>query len=144
MTEARLILKIITPDGALPEELAAYVVLPTTSGQIGVLPRHISLITSLEPGVITYRRRPGGDLHRVATGGGFADVSNDEVRVLADSAEAPEDIDVDRARRALQRAERRLQEKPSGLDVVRARASLERAVTRLKVAGALQDESEVS
>lgn len=144
MTEARLTLKIITPDGALPDELAAYVVLPTTSGQIGVLPRHISLITGLKPGVITYRRRQGGEVHMVATGGGFVDVSKDEVTVLADSAEPPQDIDVDRARRALQRAERRLQEKPSGLDVVRARASLERAITRLKVAGVLEDESEVS
>ncbi len=145
MTEgARLELRIITPDGQLPPDRAAYVVLPAADGYIGILPRHISLVTVLKAGVITYRRRQDGERQRVAVGGGFAEVADNEVTVLADTAERPGEIDVDRARQALQRAESRLQEKPEGLDVVRARASLERAVARLRAAGELDDESEAS
>ena len=145
MTEgARLDLNIITPDGQLPSERTGYVVLPTVQGYIGILPRHISLVTVLKAGVITYRGRDNGQKQRIAVGGGFAEVSDNRVTVLADTAERPGEIDVDRARQALGRAERRLQEKPDGLDLVRARASLERAVARLRAAGELDDQTEAS
>ncbi|MFO8060233.1 MAG: F0F1 ATP synthase subunit epsilon [Bacillota bacterium] len=144
MTEdARLEIDIITPSGQLPSESAEYVVLPAADGYIGILPRHISLVTVLKAGVITFRR-PGGKRRRIAVSGGFAEVAEDRIAVLADTAELPGEIDVERARKALQRAERRLQEKPDGLDVVRARASLERAIARLRVAGEMHVESEVS
>jgi F-type H+-transporting ATPase subunit epsilon len=79
---------------------------------------------------------PRGQKKTVAISGGFLLTDGEKAIVLADSAEAPDEIDLDRARASRDRAQRRLGEGPPNLDVARAKASLARALTRLKVAGA--------
>jgi len=138
MAQGRLTLEVITPSGAHPSESVDYVVLPGADGYIGILPSHISLVTALKAGVLSYRpggADPGSPKTVVAVSGGFAEVSDDVVTVLADTAEYAEHVDVERARAALRRAEERLESGKDDIDAVRARAALERAVTRLRAAG---------
>ena len=139
MPEGRLTLQIITPDGAKPEVSVDFVVLPGADGYIGILPRHIRLVTALRAGVLSYRRAgedPAAPKVVVAVSGGFAEVSEDVITVLADSAEYAEQVDVERARKALRRAEERLSTGGTdAVDAARARAALERAVARLRAAG---------
>ena len=142
--ELRLTLKVITPDREVLETEVAYAVLPATDGYIGILPRHIPLVTTLRPGIVSYRVKRNEDKQVVAVGEGFAEVSGEGISVLCDSAETPDEIDVERAREALGRAERRLERKPEGVDAVRARAALERAIARLRVAGELHDNVDIS
>src|SRR5512144_419855 len=82
------------------------VVAPGTEGYFGVLPGHAPFLTTLGVGVVTYRI--GRDEHRLAVAGGFAEARNDKVIILADTAERPAEIDLARAERARERAERRL------------------------------------
>ncbi|MFP4200518.1 MAG: F0F1 ATP synthase subunit epsilon [Bacillota bacterium] len=138
MAEGSLILKIITPEGAKPQVEADYVVLPGADGYIGVLPGHIGLVLALKAGVLSYReagRDASAEKEMVAVSGGFAEVSDDIITVLADTAEYAEQVDVERARAALRRAEERLSQATTDTDVIRARAALERAMTRLRAAG---------
>ncbi len=138
MAEGSLTLRIITPEGANPEVQAGYVVLPGADGYIGILPRHISLVLALKAGVLSYReagKDAGSEMEMVAVSGGFAEVSDDVITVLADTAEYAEQVDVERAREALRRAEERLSRSSTDIDAVRARAALERAMTRLRAAG---------
>jgi F-type H+-transporting ATPase subunit epsilon len=110
-------------------------VVPTTEGQITILPSHAALMTSLALGeMIAYT--PGG-IEPLAVHGGFLQVVNDEVTVLADAAETAEAIDEARAEAARQRAEGRLAGRippdEGALDVLRARAALQRSLLRLNV-----------
>jgi F-type H+-transporting ATPase subunit epsilon len=99
-----------------------------------VLPGHAPFLTTLGIGEGTYR--VGREERRLAIVGGFAEVRNDKVIVLADSAERPEEIDRARAERARERAERRLGGRtPEEIDYVRAQAALTRALLRLQMAG---------
>ena len=99
-----------------------------------MLPGHAPLLATLGIGEVTYRI--GRDEHHVAVSGGFAEVRNDKVIILADSAETPADIDRGRAERARERAEGRLSGRSQDeIDYARAGATLARAVTRLQVAG---------
>jgi F-type H+-transporting ATPase subunit epsilon len=101
---------------------------------MGILPHHAPLMAELRVGEIKVER-PTGLPQIIATSGGFLMVENNEVTVLADSAELAQDIDVRRAEEARQRAEQRLSERAEGLDATRAQSALERALNRLKVAG---------
>ncbi len=142
MTDSgHLQLIITTPKGEVLRDRAAYVVVPTTEGYIGILPRHIHLVSILSAGVLSYRREQGGQRHMVSVSAGFVEVAENEISVLADAAERPDEIDIDRARQALQRAERRLETDSEDVDALRARAAIERAVARLKAAGAYREES---
>ncbi len=132
-------LTITTPQGEILRDRAAYVVLPTTEGYIGILPRHIPLVSTLAAGVVSYRREQGGERHVTAVSAGFVEVSEDEISVLADAAEKPDEIDVGRAREALRRAERHLEAGEEDVDTLRARAAIQRAVARLKAAGAYRE-----
>jgi F-type H+-transporting ATPase subunit epsilon len=110
------------------------VVVPGSQGYFGVLPGHAPLLATLGIGELTYR--VGRDEYHVAVVGGFAEVRNDKVIILADSAETPADIDRPRAERARERAEMRLSGRSQGdVDYARATAALARALTRLQVAG---------
>ncbi|AKX95235.1 ATP synthase epsilon chain [Moorella thermoacetica] len=133
---ASLNLEIITPERVVLQAEAASVIAPGIQGYLGVLPEHAPLITPLQAGVVTCRRRERAE-ERVAVSGGFLEAGPDRVIILADTAERLEEIDVERARQARERAERRLRERPPGLDVARAEAALRRAVARLKAAGAI-------
>ena len=130
----RLTLELATPTRLVVSAEVDEVVAPGSQGYFGVLPGHAPLLATLGIGEVTYRI--GRDEHHVAVSGGFAEVRNDKVIILADSAETPADIDRTRAERARDRAEGRLSGRnQEEIDYARAAAALARAVTRLQVAG---------
>ena len=136
-----LALEIATPTRLVVSERVDEVVAPGIEGYFGVLPGHAPFLTTLGVGVLTYRI--GREEFRLAVAGGFCEVRNDKVIVLADSAERPEEVDRGRAERARDRAERRLSGRPAGdepeeIDYGRAARSLARAQARLDVATALR------
>jgi len=130
----RLTLELATPTRLVVSAEVDEVVAPGSLGYFGVLPGHAPLLATLGIGEVTYRI--GRDEHHVAVSGGFAEVRNDKVIILADSAETPADIDRTRAERARDRAEGRLSGRNQDeIDYARAAAALARALTRLQVAG---------
>ncbi|MBM3221066.1 MAG: F0F1 ATP synthase subunit epsilon [Candidatus Rokubacteria bacterium] len=129
----RLTLEIATPMRLVVSEPVDEVVAPGIEGYFGVLPGHAPFLTTLGVGVVTYRI--GRDEHQLAAAGGFAEVRNDKVIILADTAERGEEIDRARAERARERAERRLSGRTQeDVDYVRCQVALARALTRLQVA----------
>jgi F-type H+-transporting ATPase subunit epsilon len=129
----RLTLELATPTRMVVTETVDEVVVPGSEGYFGVLPGHAPLLATLGIGELTYRI--GREERHVAVSGGFAEVRNDKVVVLADTAELPQDIDRTRAERARDRAEQRLSGRSQEeTDFVRASAALARALTRLQVA----------
>jgi F-type H+-transporting ATPase subunit epsilon len=130
----QLALELATPTRMVVAESVDEVVVPGSEGYFGVLPGHAPLLATLGIGELTYRI--GRDEHHVAVACGFAEVRNDKVIVLADTAELPPDIDRARAERARERAEQRLSGRTQEeIDYVRASAALARALIRLQVAG---------
>jgi F-type H+-transporting ATPase subunit epsilon len=132
-----MVFELATPTRMLVTADVDEVVAPGVEGYFGVLPGHAAFLTTLAPGEVTYRS--GQTEHRVAVTGGFAEVRAERVIILAENAERPEEIDRERAERARQRAEMRLQGKsPDGsqedVDFARALTALARALTRLVVA----------
>jgi F-type H+-transporting ATPase subunit epsilon len=129
----RLTLEVATPSRAIISEQVDEVVVPGIEGYFGVLPGHAAFLTTLGIGELTYRI--GRDERRAAVAGGFCEVRNDKVIVLADTAELPEEIDRARADRARERAEQRLSGRTQEeVDYVRAQAALARALNRLQIA----------
>lgn len=129
----RLTLEIATPTRLVVGETVDEVVVPGVEGYFGVLPGHAPFLTTLGIGPLTYRS--GRDERQLAVAGGFAEVRNDKVIVLADAAELPEEIDRARAERARARAERRLGSRGQDeVDYTRAAVALARALARLQVA----------
>ena len=129
---AELFLEIITPSKKIFGEKIKSVTIPGTNGSFQVLINHAPLMSTFEIGHL--KIDTGEKLLIFATGGGTVEVLNNHVLVLADSIEAPEKIDVDRAKEAKERAEKRLTDKEKSLDVLRAQAALARALNRLKIA----------
>ncbi len=129
---AKLTLEIITGEQCLfrEEEIDA-VVAPGMIGELGVLPNHAPLVTSLTSGELRVRKDSAEMPFFIA--GGFLQVQNDVVTVLADSAERGDEIDLERAEAARARAEERLRDEIS-VDRARAEASLRRSLVRLRVA----------
>jgi F-type H+-transporting ATPase subunit epsilon len=126
-------LEVVTPEGIVVQENVDIVVAPGVLGQFGALVNHIPFLTSLGIGEMYYRM--GSDTHYLALTGGYAEVLPHQVTILVEAAEHARDIDVDRARRAKERAEQRLRQvKTEEIDYHRAEAALKRAVARLKVA----------
>ena len=107
-------------------------IVPGVEGELGVLTLHAPLLTMIQPGVL--RIVKGGDEVEMAITGGFIEVRQNRVTILADAAERAEEIDAVRAEEARRRAQRRLEERISEEDLARAAASLARALARLKVA----------
>jgi F-type H+-transporting ATPase subunit epsilon len=133
----RLTLELATPTRQVVSAEVDEVVVPGSQGYFGVLPGHAPLLATLGIGELSYRI--GRDEYHVAVVGGFAEVRNDKVIILADSAETPADIDRTRAERARERAEARLAGRSQeDVDYARVTASLARAMTRLQVAGRSQ------
>ena len=130
----RLTLELATPTRLLVSAEVDEVVVPGSEGYFGVLPDHAPLLATLGIGELSYR--VGREEYYVAVVGGFAEVRNDKVIILADSAETPADIDRTRAERARERAEARLSGRSQeDIDYARATAALARALTRLQVSG---------
>ncbi len=125
-------LEIVTPAKLVVKETAEEAQIPGLSGYLGILPGHTPLITELAVGVITYKAN--GSAHNLAVSWGFAEVLPDKVTILAEAAERPQDIDVERAQKAKERAEQLLKSNNPELDYARAEDALQRAETRLTVA----------
>ena len=130
-----LTLEIVTPDRALVTEDVDEVELPGTEGYLGVLPGHTPLLTSLQVGMMWYRK--GTEKFYLSLAFGFAEVLPDRVRVLARIAELAEEIDVTRAEEHRRRAEESIQAARTGdmdIDLERARISMIKALSRIQVA----------
>ncbi|HOJ83336.1 MAG: F0F1 ATP synthase subunit epsilon [Dethiobacteria bacterium] len=128
-----VILEVVTPEKKVLREEVESIIAPGTEGYLGVLPRHSPLLTTLKPGVVQYRK--AGKWEQLAVSGGFMEAGPRRVVILADAAELPSEIDIERARCSMERAKKRLWECPPGLDVARAEAALMRSLARLKAAG---------
>jgi F-type H+-transporting ATPase subunit epsilon len=129
-------LVIVTPERQLLSETVSEITLPGAEGELGILPEHAALITELGIGPLQYRNAGEGTSGVVAVSRGFAEVLPDRVTVLAEIAERPEEIDVRRAKTALERAEKRIAEghATQDMDWDRATAALQRAMLRIQVA----------
>jgi len=125
-------LDIVTAEGVVYSEEVDVVVAPGIEGQLGILPHHAPLMTTLQVGEL--RVRKGGEEFSLAISGGFLEVRPDRVIVLADAAERSEEIDIARAEEAKRRAQEQLSRHPPAVDAARAEASLRRSLARLKVA----------
>jgi F-type H+-transporting ATPase subunit epsilon len=127
-------LRLVTPSRLLLDEEVDEVTGPGALGEFGVLPKHISFLTLLEAGGMSYKQ--GAEQHRLAVSGGYAEVLEDVMTVLASAAEYADEIDVERARNARERAEKRIAELDHGdKEFAAAEAALRRALVRLQVAG---------
>jgi F-type H+-transporting ATPase subunit epsilon len=128
-------LEVVTPDQAVVSDEVQIVVAPGTYGEFGVLPGHTSFLTTLKTGMLRYKDTSGSE-RLVFINGGFAEVLPNKVTVLAESAERRRDIDLERAKEALKRAEERLAEasKKEDVDFRRAQLALQRAIIRIRIA----------
>jgi F-type H+-transporting ATPase subunit epsilon len=125
-------LEIVTPEKKVVDTAAEEVQIPGKNGYLGVLPGHAPLITELSVGEIKYREN--ATEQKLAVAWGFAEVLLNKVTILAETAERPFEINVERARKAKERAEQRLTSGDTSVDVDRALDALHRAETRLDVA----------
>jgi len=125
-------LEIVTPDRPLIKEQVDEVEIPATDGYMGVLPGHTPLLAMLEIGQLWYRK--GQEKFHLSIAFGFVEVLPDRVTILAQIAERPEDIDVQRAEAARQRAQERLARPMMEMDFARARIALMKSLIRLQVA----------
>ncbi len=124
-------LKIITPDRVFYEGEASMVEFNTTEGEIGVYKMHVPTTVIVSPGVLTITEAEGQK--HAALHAGFAEILPEKVTILAEIIEWPEEIDLDRADRAKERAEERLRSKTPETDILRAETALQRALARIHV-----------
>ncbi|HIW01326.1 MAG TPA: F0F1 ATP synthase subunit epsilon [Candidatus Desulfovibrio intestinipullorum] len=130
---SELTLEVVTPDKTVLSTPVVAAVCPGAAGEFGVLKNHISLLSALKIGALRYRTESNEE-HLVFVNNGFADVNNNVLTVLVESAELAENIDIARAEAAKKRAEDRLADKSDKIDHVRAEAALQRALVRLSLA----------
>ncbi|MCI0407484.1 MAG: F0F1 ATP synthase subunit epsilon [Acidobacteria bacterium] len=132
MLPEKIQLDIVTPERAVLSEAVDELILPGTEGYLGVRPGHAPLLTTLKLGSIMIRK--GNDRQYLAVSWGFVEVLPEQVSILAETAERAEEIDVDRAVRAKERAEQRLKSPDPDVDFQRAQVALEKALIRIQVA----------
>ncbi len=125
-------LEIITAQRVVLTDEVDQVNAPTRAGRVGILPHHAPLLTVLDVGELDIYKN--GEITPFAISGGFMEVLNNRVTILADTAERSDEIDMARAEAARRRAEERMQAAESERDMIRAEAELRRAMIRLRVA----------
>jgi F-type H+-transporting ATPase subunit epsilon len=125
-------LEIVTPDHAVAHEVVDEVQIPGADGYFGVLPGHTPLLASLQVGQLWYRK--GQEKHYLSVAFGFAEVLPHTVRILADTAEKAEEIDLVRAEQERRDAEQAMRTAQAVGDLERARVSMMKALSRLQVA----------
>ncbi len=131
---AKLKLELVTPAKQVLSQEVDEIVAPGSLGQFGVLPGHTPLLTTLQVGELCYRQAERR--HYVAVNWGYVEVENDRVTILVETAEAEDEIDLERAERALGRAEKALAElTPEDKDFRIKQGALARALVRIQVAG---------
>ncbi len=132
---AKLSVEVVTAERqVLAEQDVDMVIAPGSEGEMGILPRHAAILTTLRPGVL--RLKKGAEEHTMAIGGGFMQVANNRVLVLADAAERSDEIDEQRAEEARAQALKALEEakRGGGPQVESARIALRQSLARLQVA----------
>ncbi len=125
------LLRIITPDRIFYENQVKMVEFNTTEGEIGVLPGHIPLTVIIKPGILNITEGEGDK--GAALHAGFAEILPEQVTILAEIIEWPEEIDEERAEAARERAEERLRSRTPETDIARAETALQRAMARINV-----------
>ncbi|MFC1925464.1 F0F1 ATP synthase subunit epsilon [Chloroflexota bacterium] len=125
-------LEIVTAESPVFSDDVDIVIAPGIVGQLGILPNHDALMTMIEPGELCVRK--GAEETFIVVSGGFLEVLDNKVIILADAAEHADQIDLERAEAAKQRAQERLEQHPVEMDLGRAEAALRRSLARLKVA----------
>jgi F-type H+-transporting ATPase subunit epsilon len=126
------LLEIVTPERKVYGQDVEMIIVRGAEGELGILPHHIPLVTPLEIGLLQIKKNGATEI--IAVSGGFMEVRKNKVVILAETAEFPSEIDVERALAAQQRAEKRLQTKRDDVDHRRAELALQRALNRMKVA----------
>ena len=154
MYDKPFMLEIVTPEKIFMREEVLGVILPEPEGEVGILANHSPMIAELDSGIVCYRDRQGNE-HKLAISGGFLKVAHNEARILAETAERGNEIDVKRAQASLERAKKRLHENSQFINAtaaasmsgkvsqgmgafnrLRAEKSMRRAISRLKAANA--------
>lgn len=128
----KLTFEIVTAEKMVYSDQVDIVVAPGVMGEMALLPSHAPIMTMLQPGEIMVRK--DGEEQSLFIGGGFLELMNDKVTVLADAAERAEEIDVARAEAAMKRAEERKAAHAAEFDAARAEAALRRSLIRIRVA----------
>ena len=126
-------LEIVTPERVVVSEEVDEVVLPGIEGEFGVLEGHIPFLTALKVGELVYRKE--GKEEHLAVSWGYVEVTGDSVKVLAEAAEKATEIDMDRARMAMEEAEKMLTAGKDDPEYEKAKVRLEKALIRVQVAG---------
>jgi F-type H+-transporting ATPase subunit epsilon len=127
---AAIAVDILTPERRVLQTQADSVVVPAMDGELGILAYHTPLVAQLKPGEI--RLHAGNDIQHFAVSGGFVEVQNNHVIVMAETAEMAHEIDLERARQAAERAKAALRAPVGTVDMAQAQASLLRALARLR------------
>jgi F-type H+-transporting ATPase subunit epsilon len=125
------LLEIVTPERKVYAEQVNMIVVKGVAGELGILPHHIPLVTPLK--VAPVHIKQGNTDEYIAVSGGFMEVGKDKVIILAESAERPGDIDVERAKAAKARAQGRMSDKAEHIDFHRAEIALQKAAMRIEV-----------
>ena len=128
-------LSIVTTEKIVYEDDVTSIIAPGSVGYLGIMSNHTPIITSLQPGKLTVKDGSGTEIFLALTGG-FLENSANKCTILADAAEFSDDIDLERAQDALERARKRIRDDAGNIDVPRARAAMERAKTRVNIAKA--------
>lgn len=128
----KLVLEIITPIKVVLSEEVDEVTIPTVNGEISILPNHIDLLTKVKPGEMVIHKNGKTELFAIT--GGFLEITNNHVNILADHAIRADDIEIAKAEQAKERAEKAMKEKGSEKDFAIANAELRKSLLELKVA----------
>ncbi|MCI8292224.1 MAG: ATP synthase F1 subunit epsilon [Hespellia sp.] len=130
MAENTFELKIISPDTMFYEGKAEFLEFTATTGEMGVYAQHVPTTVILEPCVM--RIHQNGELKKAAIMGGFVEILKERITVMAEDAQWPDSIDVERAKKAEERARKRLADRESDMDVKRAEMALKRSIARIE------------
>lgn len=131
MAENMFRLQIISPDRIFYDGEAKMLEMVTTEGEVGIYKGHIPMTNVLKPGIVTIHEENG--IKRAAVHEGFVEILPDEITIMAEVAEWPDEIDVNRAKEAEGRAQNRIKSQSKDIDVARAEAALKRALTRIEL-----------
>lgn len=131
--ESLFTLEIISPDRVFYEGKASFVEMVTSEGEIGVYKNHIPMTNILVPGIVTIHE--ADEVKEAAVHAGFVEILPDKITIMAEIAEWPDEIDIDRAEEARNRAEERINSGSSEVNMMRAEAALHRSLTRLELKG---------
>ncbi|HKL11618.1 MAG TPA: F0F1 ATP synthase subunit epsilon [Clostridia bacterium] len=125
-------LEIVTPYRVFYDGDAEMVIVKTTTGEMGILNEHMPSVVPLDIGIL--KIKAGGKIQSATTAAGFVTIGTDKTTIITDCAEWADEIDVDRAESALERAQRRLDKQTENIDVARAELALKKAFNRIKLA----------